>query len=218
MPVSDDGVGCEEVEEIFADVEDWDYPSGEAGADRHGWDCAIAPGQVSTPSRFTEVPMCGKEDSLLTALPVGSTPLDGFAVGMGDHAFTTAGGVEYALAVPGSDIVCSIVPAEGEDRGHAGRHGTFEAGAEAEGPGGMEPANTVQIDESGAGFAAFGDPRYHPLGPEGDFADEVPELPIGSVLSACGVVCQGLETGTVTCPAGEDASMRVSATEHEFKP
>ncbi len=137
---------------------------------------------------------------------------------MGDHAFTTAGGVEYALAVPGSDIVCSIVPAEGEDRGHAGRHGIFEAGAEAEGPGGMELANTVQIDESGAGFAAFGDPRYHPLGPDGDVADEVPELPIGSVLSACGVVCQSLEAGTVTCPAGEDASMRVSATEHEFKP
>lgn len=214
---SDDGVDCGEVEEIFADVAEWDYPDGGGDTDRQGWDCAIAPGQVPTPSRFTEVPMCAKGDSFLTALPEGSTPLDGYAVDMGTHAFSTDSGVEYSFAVPDSDIVCSII-ADGEGRGFAGCHGTFEEGAEAEGPGGMEPANTVEIDETGAGFAAFGDPRYWPLDPEGVSFVEAPELPTGSLLSAYGVVCQSLEAGAVTCTAGEDAVMTVSATEHEFRP
>ncbi|MGO1284035.1 MAG: hypothetical protein ACTHUU_02875 [Brachybacterium sp.] len=215
---SDDGVSCQEVEEIFADVDTWSYADGTAEEDPGAWNCAIASGQVHTPSVFTEVPMCVLDDSHLTALPKGTVPLDGFAVDMSEHAVFGSQGAEYGFTVPGSDLVCSIVPGEGEERGRAGCHGTFEEGIEAPAPDGTGPANTIEISEDGAGFAAHSDPAYWPLGPDGDFADDVTELPTGAVLSAYGVVCQSLEGGTVSCTAGEETAMTVSATAHEFRP
>lgn len=215
---SDDGVSCDEVEEIFADADTWDYADGTGQEGPEAWDCAIASGQVPTPSAFTEVLMCVLGDSHLTALPADTAPLDGFATDMSEHAIVEAGGAVYGFTVPGSDLVCSIVAGEGEERGHAGCHGTFEEGIEAEAPDGMAPANTIEIHEDGAGFTAHGDPAFWPLGLDGDFAEDVRELPTGSVLAAYGVVCQSLEGGTVSCTAGEETAMTVSATAHEFRP